>query len=156
MLAAIKKWFSRDEHGEPETQEESGPTKHVRLLVMHDRATQPNMKNFCRALEAFEPPSSITVDGELHVNTTEPMNQGYIIKWVQDWLKRGRIVLVCLLCNCNTEFLPNVNKVIKFCFRKPNVQGLYRIVEVDFDQTTRDEISGKLERLGTLIQGGGI
>ena len=150
------KGCSKSEHSEPEIQEESGPTKYVRLLVMHDRATKPNMKNFCRALEAFEPPSSITVNGEWLVNTTEPMNQDDIIKWVQDWLNRGRIVLVCLLCNCNTEFLPNGNKVIKFCFRKPNVQGLNRIVDVDFDQTTRDEISGKLERLGTLIQGGGI
>ena len=149
------KWFSKDKHSEPETQEESGPTKHVRLLVMHDRATQPNMKNFCRALEAFEPPSSIAVDGELPVNTTEPMNQD-IIKWVQDWLKRGRIVLVCLLCNCNTEFLPNGDRVIKFCFRTPNVQGLNEIVDVDFDQTTKDEISGKLDRLGTRIQGCGI
>lgn len=150
------KCFSKSEHSEPEIQEESGPTKHVRLLVMHDRATQPNMKNFCRALEDFEPPSSITVDGELLVNTTKPMNQDRIIKWVQDWLNRGRIVLVCLLCNCNTEFLPNGNRVIKFCFRMPNVQGLNRMVDVDFDHTSRDEISGKLVSLGTLIQGGGI
>ena len=150
-------WFSKNEDKTSEMVEDPEVTKNVRLLVLHDRAEPPDMKDFRRALNDHPPPSSIKV--EKHnvwlINTSKPMNEERINQWVKEWLNKGRIVLVCLLCNCNTEFLPNSNKVIKFCFQKPQVQGPNRI-EVDFNQTTQQQILKKLGSLGALIQGGGL
>ena len=150
-------FFCKNEDNTSEMVEDPEVTKNVRLLVLHDRAQPPDMKKFCHALNAHPPPSSIKVENRnvWIINTLTPMNKESINQWVKEWLNKGRIVLVCLLCNCNTEFLPNRNEVIKFCFQKPPVQGLKRI-EVDFDQTTRQQILEKLGWLGALIQGGGL
>lgn len=150
-------WFSKNKDNTPEMEEEPEVTKNVRLLVLHDRSQSPDMKNFCRALHNHPPPSSIKVekDNVLPIKISAPMNHEHINQWVQEWLKKGRIVLVCLLCNCNTGFLPNRNKVIKFCFQRPQVQCPNRI-EVDFDHTTPQQILANLSHLGALIQGGGV
>ena len=134
----------------PDMVVEQRPTKHVSVLVLHNRSAQPDMQNFCRALNAYPPPSSIEVD---EVNSVK-MNRQEVTQWVDQRLNQNRVVLICLLYDYDIQFLPNGNRVIPFCFQNPKVQ-CPNCIKVDFDTATQQQIKAKLDRLAALIKGDG-
>ena len=153
-MSAMGNWFGKNEDHTRDMVVETGPTKHVSLLVLHNRSRPPDMKKFSRALKAYPPPSSIAVDDIKLVKIPGDMNHRNVTDWVDGHLNQNRVVLICLLCDYDIQFLLNRNGVIPFCFQNPKVE-CEECVEVDFDTATQRQITTKLDHLAALIKGGG-
>ena len=147
-------WFGKREDNTPNMAGEQRPTKHVSLLVLHNRSAPPNMEKFRRALNAYPPPSSIAVDNSIKkMEISEATNHQDVTQWVDGRLNQNRVVLICLLCDYNIQFLSNRNsRVIPFCFQNPKVT-CPNCVKVDFDTATQQQIKSNLDSLAALIKG---
>ena len=155
-MLAMGNLFGKNEDHTPDMAVPQRPTKHVKLLVLHNRSESPNMEKFRRALIACPPPSSIAVDEIKQVKIPEAMNHQDITQWVHEHLNQNGVVLICLLADYDIQFLLNRNEVIPFCFQQPHIQvECPNCVEVDFDTATQEQIKTKLVRLAALIRGGG-
>ena len=152
-MLAMGNLFGKNEDHTPDMAPGPRPTKHVSVLVLHNRSAPPNMENFRRALNAYPPPSSITVD-EIKPVKIPDMNHRNVTEWVDGHLNQNGVVLICLLYVSDIQFLLNRNGVIPFCFQNPKVD-CPNCVEVDFDTATQQQIKRKLDRLAALIKGDG-
>lgn len=160
---------SKDQQPEPKiVTRKHGQTKKLRLLVLHKKTEEPDMDEFCDALNTYPPRESI----ELHHGdvrkckvqddgTIPDSEKNDITAWISDWLTQGRIVLICLLTDFDHGPLNNNDnkRVIVFCFKNPPVDcGQNCIcIDVDFETDNVDfgEDNAKLSKLANKIKGDG-
>ena len=154
------------QHKKGETEE---GTKRVRLLVLHAPSQQfkREINEFCDALRMHPPPGDIEVSNKKFSQVPLSVHEiNECRQWILDWLKRGRVVVICLLTNCDLQQLNgdglNVNnqKIIVTKFKSPHVHnppGINRIIVIDvnLEIATKNEIKNKLDELADLIRGGG-
>lgn len=157
------------------TRKPKGSTKHVSLLVLHNKPQRPEMIHFCRALNAYPPPSSMAITNPPQLDQQSDSDfkfskvpdeglfpeseKNSIETWVSKQLNKGHIILICLLKDYDLESLKkgtifeNDKRLIVFCFKNPpiNREGCI-CIDVDFEKAEPQHIRDNMKDLANAIK----
>ncbi len=158
---------SKDQQPRPKiVTRKQGQTKQIRLLVLYKKPEEPDMGEFCDALNTYPPTGCLDLHHD-DIKKSKVQDDGsiseseknYITLWISEWLTQGHIVLICLLTDFDLEPLINNenNRIIVFCFNNPpvNCSESCISIEVDFETATTESIGANISKLANKIKGDG-